>query len=329
MLGPPPPEGQPANDASAHSATSNHFQASGLRPKRTAHAYGIGSTPTMAQACQKRGAICNFSSTPGAPGRDSARRGLYKTRMASRWCEVMRADTLSPSVRALELRAVDGEPVGYVAGQWLNLDVPVPGAAAGPDGLAPAERVARRAYSIASAPRSSSPDRFEIAVTRVRDGEASAALHELPVGARLAFDGPHGFFTREAERDEPVLLVGTGTGLCPLRAMLEDELARPSGPPVSLLFGCRSERDILWREQLEAWVREQPRFSLHVTLSQPSTDWSGRSGYVQTHVGELARELGKPLVYACGLSPMVADVRRVLKEQHGYDRKRIRSERYD
>ena len=76
-------------------------------------------------------------------------------------------------------------------------------------------------------------------------------------------------------------------------------------------------------------VREQPRFSLHVTLSQPSADWGGRSGYVQTHVGELARELGKPLVYACGLSPMVADVRRVLKEELGYDRKRIRSERYD
>jgi CDP-4-dehydro-6-deoxyglucose reductase len=276
----------------------------------------------MAQACQKRGAICNFSSTPGAPGRDSVRRGLYKTRMASRWCEVMRADTLSPSVRALELRAVDGEPIGHVAGQWLNLDVPV--APAGP-----AERVARRAYSIASAPQSDSPDRFEIAVTRVRDGEASTVLHELPVGVRLAFDGPHGFFTREAERDEPALLVGTGTGLCPLRAMLEDELARASGPRVALLFGCRSERDILWREQLEAWAREQPRFSLHVTLSQPSADWGGRSGYVQRHVGELAHELGKPIVYACGLSPMVADVRRVLKDELGYDRKRIRSERYD
>jgi CDP-4-dehydro-6-deoxyglucose reductase len=252
-------------------------------------------------------------------GRDTEGGGLYKTRMATRLAEVVRAEALSSSVRALELRAVDGEPIGHLAGQWINLDVPVPSATG----------VARRAYSIASAPDGRQPDRCEIAVTRVRDGEASIALHELPVGAQLPFDGPHGFFTREAERDEPVLLVGTGTGLCPLRALLEEELARQTGPRVALLFGCRTEQDILWREQLEAWARAQPRFSLHVTLSRPSEAWQGRSGYVQTHVRELASELSKPLVYACGLSPMVADVRRVLKDELGYDRKRIRSERYD
>jgi len=242
--------------------------------------------------------------------------------MASRWCEVIGADALSPSVRALELRAVDGAPIAHVAGQWVNLDVPLAAPGEG-------ERVARRAYSIASAPRAADAGRFEIAVTRVEGGEASAVLHDVPVGAQLAFDGPHGFFTREAERDESALLVGTGTGLCPLRAMLEDELARASGPRIALLFGCRTEGDILWREQLEAWARERPRFSLHVTLSRPGAEWAGRSGYVQAHVRELASELGKPIVYACGLSPMVADVRRVLKDELGYDRKRIRSERYD
>lgn len=240
--------------------------------------------------------------------------------MATRSAEVMRVEALSETVRALELRAVDGAAVGHRAGQWINLDVPVDAA---PGGLA------RRAYSIASAPAQRATDRFEIAVTRVQGGEASIALHELAVGTELGFDGPHGFFTREAERDEPALLVGTGTGLCPLRAMLEEELARASGPRIALLFGCRTERDILWREQLEAWAREQPRFSLHVTLSKPGAAWSGRSGYVQTHVRELASELGKPLVYACGLSPMIADVRKVLKDELGYDRKRIRSERYD
>jgi len=255
----------------------------------------------------------------GRAGRDMEPPGLYKTRMATRWAEITRAETLSPSVRALELRAVDGAPIAQLAGQWINLDVAVASQAG----------VALRAYSIASAPRASASDRFEIAVTRVHDGEASIALHELAVGTQLPFDGPHGFFTREAERDEPALLVGTGTGLCPLRAMLEEELARTEGPRLALLFGCRTEHDILWREQLEAWAAAQPRFSLHVTLSKPGTSWTGKTGYVQTHVRELAEALGKPLVYACGLSPMVADVRRVLKDELGYDRKRIRSERYD
>lgn len=249
--------------------------------------------------------------------------------MTTRWAEVVRAEALSPSVRGLELRAVDGAPIAQISGQWINLDVPVPGRALGTEPAGAEARVARRAYSLASAPRDASPDRFEIAVTRVHDGEASLALHDIAVGTRLSFDGPHGFFTREAERDEPALFVGTGTGLCPLRAMLEEELRRAQGPQLALLFGCRTEHDILWREQLEAWQAAHPRFQLHVTLSQPSDGWSGRTGYVQAHVGELAAQLGQPLVYACGLSPMVADVRRVLKDQLGYDRKRIRSERYD
>jgi CDP-4-dehydro-6-deoxyglucose reductase len=248
--------------------------------------------------------------------------------MTQRFAEVVRARALSPSVRALELRCTDGAPLGHQAGQWVNLHVPLPGAS----------EPVRRAYSVASAP---SPEpsvllhaprdegAFEIAVTRVQDGAASVALHELPVGARLGFDGPHGFFTREAERDEPALLVGTGTGLCPLRAMIEEELSRPDGPAIALLFGCRTQGDRLWHAQLELLAQAHPRFALHVTLSRPEAGWHGRIGYVQAALPELARAMGSPLVYACGLSRMVQEVRRVLKDELGYDRKRIRSERYD
>jgi ferredoxin-NADP reductase len=238
--------------------------------------------------------------------------------MAMREVELVAAATLSATVRALTFRCVDGQPLGHVAGQWANFDVPT------------ATGLARRAYSIASAPSVVHGDRFEIAVTRVEPGlGASQALHGLPIGARMGIDGPHGFFTREQEREQPALLVGTGTGVCPLLAMLEDELADGAGPPLRLLFGCRSEQDILYRDRLEAWAERHPRFRLDVTLSRPSASWTGRTGYVQTHIASLLADGSRPHVYICGLSKMIAEVRRVLKEQHGYDRKMIHSERYD
>lgn len=219
-------------------------------------------------------------------------------------------------MRALRWRLVDGAALTHRAGQWWNLTLPV-----GDEHL-------RRAYSLATAPDPAQPSTFEIAVTRVDAGQASIVLHELQVGARVQGDGPHGFFTREATRDQPALLVGTGTGVAPLRAMLEDEL-RHDGPALTLLFGCRTEGDILYREDFERWAAEHPRFRFEVTLSQGADGWAGRRGYVQAHLPELVEAMMRPHVYVCGLQKMIREVRRVLKQDLGYDRRMIHGERYD
>ncbi|HEX5657249.1 MAG TPA: FAD-binding oxidoreductase [Polyangiales bacterium] len=220
------------------------------------------------------------------------------------------ARALSPSVQslALELPA----EFTFVAGQWLHVHVQT------------AQGLEKRAYSIASGPAERP---VELAVTHVAEGAVSPLLCRLEVGTALRVDGPHGFFTRD-DPHAPALFVGTGTGLSPLRSMLTELLADPAHPPVTLLFGVRTQADILWREQLERWTRD-PKFRLEVTLSRPDASWHGRSGYVQKHVAELAGALGAPHVYICGLSPMVGDVRAICKTELGYDRKRIHSERYD
>jgi CDP-4-dehydro-6-deoxyglucose reductase, E3 len=232
--------------------------------------------------------------------------------------ELVHTEALSPTAKSLLWRSENGRPLEYIAGQWFNFDVETP------------HGVVRRAYSIASAPDAARPDQFEIAVTRVvLGGAASHALHELEPGARLSIDGPHGFFTREGARDLPGLFVGTGTGLCPLRAMLEDELRSGDGPPLSLLFGCRSEADILWRTQIETWAARHPRFSYQVTLSRGLPQWTGLRGYVQSHLPALVTAGARPHIYVCGLTKMVGEVRRIAKERLGYDRRLIHSERYD
>ena len=229
---------------------------------------------------------------------------------------------LSPAVRSLTFRTVDGAPLGHVAGQYLDLVVPTAG------GLP-----FRRPYSIASAPDVARPDAFELAVTRIDGGPTSAALHSLRVGDAVEIEGPRGTFVRSDEdRAHPGLFVAAGTGLAPIRAMLTEDVRRPEGPLLVLLFGCRTPADVLWADELRAWERACPRFRLHVTLSRPPRppgEWAGLVGYVQRHAPRLVAALPDVRAYVCGLSAMVEDVTTTLERDASVPRGALRYEIYD
>ena len=234
-----------------------------------------------------------------------------------------RARMLTPQVRELGFDRVDGATFDFQAGQWVSLVLPLP------------EGEARRAYSIASPPVGSPG--FEVAITKVEGGPGSKYLHELPIGATVRAIGPQGFFTRPRHpggAGHPSLFVGTGTGVTPLWSMIRDALAAGETTPMRLLFGVRYEADRLYREELEALEAKHPNFRASYSISRPGPDWTGDTGYVQTHVERLWRELeatgaGAPHVYICGLERMVGAVRDLVRKQMGVDRKRVHSERYD
>src|ERR1700733_9308386 len=98
------------------------------------------------------------------------------------------ARSLTPGVRELTFERVDGAPMAFEPGQWVNALLPV----SGPEG----PTLLKRSYSLASAPDGSPA--FDIAVTRVQGGPGSAFLHEAAAGTTLRFIGPQGFFTRPA-----------------------------------------------------------------------------------------------------------------------------------
>ncbi|CAN5438549.1 FAD-binding oxidoreductase [soil metagenome] len=231
---------------------------------------------------------------------------------------LVRATLLSPSVRSLVFEVTGQRPFSYEPGQAIDLFVPT---ASG--------MTMKRPYSIASAPGFAGPARFEIAVTHVPDGATSRALHALAEGAELDAEGPRGSFRRwVADRDLPALFVAAGSGLAPLRAMLQPELAREVGPSVGLLFGCRTAEDVLWKNELERWVEERPRFTLAVSLSRPHDTWTGATGHVQRHAAEMVARLRPERVFICGLSAMVEAVERAL-EDSGVPSKAIHFEEYD
>jgi phenol hydroxylase P5 protein len=248
------------------------------------------------------------------------RYGVADKRMAHRRkAELVATRMLSPSVRSLVMRTTDGSAVGHVAGQYLDLIVPTA------RGLA-----FKRSYSIASPPGDTYPDQFELGVTRVEGGPTSQALHGMGPGATVDIEGPTGtFLRRESDRARSALFVAAGTGLAPIRAMLAEEVRSAEGPPLVLLFGCRTPDDVLWEHDLRAWQRACPRFALHVTLSRPPPEWSGLVGYVQRYARALAESLPGVHAYVCGLTAMVEDVVGLMEREAKLSRKAVHYETYD
>jgi CDP-4-dehydro-6-deoxyglucose reductase len=221
---------------------------------------------------------------------------------------------LAPNVRSLTFERDDGQPFEFQAGQWISLVLPL------------AEGEARRAYSIASAPNGTGA--LEIAVTKVEGGPGSTFLHAMEPGATVRAIGPQGFFTRAA--GTPSLFVGTGTGVTPLRSMIVDAVAKGDTAPMTLVFGVRDVVDRIYADELDALAAAHPNFEVHYSLSRAGDAWSGRRGYVQTHVNELYQALGPTThVYVCGLERMVSAVRDLLRKQMGVERKQVHTERYD
>lgn len=226
------------------------------------------------------------------------------------------ARMLSPVVR--ELTFDPGPGFTFVPGQWVSLRMAAPGH----------EAPVARSYSIASWPRDDG--RFDLAVTLVEGGPGSAFLHAMSVGDSTPMvDAAAGFFTLPEVIERPLLLVATGTGIAPIRAMLGAAVAKGVSVPATLVFGVRTPDDILYRDEWSALAATRRDFRFVPTLSRATSAWEGHTGYVQTHLAEAARDLGECDAYVCGLSPMVREVRRVLKEELGFPRARIHTERFD
>jgi ferredoxin-NADP reductase len=232
-----------------------------------------------------------------------------------------------PLPPAFEARVVSGRAMVFEPGQWINLILPTP------EPLPSGEPGAlKRSYSIASPPSGSSS--FDVAVTRVQGGPGSTYLHQVAPGTTLQCIGPQGFFTRPATFASPSLFIATGTGVTPMRSMMQAAIAAGSTAPMWLLFGVRHETDLLYADEVRAMAAQHPALRFEPTLSQPGDGWSGRRGYVQTHVKELWAALaalgaGAPHAYICGLERMVGSVREILRTDLGLPRQQVHSERYD
>jgi ferredoxin-NADP reductase len=196
---------------------------------------------------------------------------------------------------------------------------------------------AQRSYSIASAPEDA---RVTLTVDRLDDGEVSPYLtDELRVGDRIELRGPiGGYFVWDVATGGPLLLVGGGSGIVPLRAMLRHRAAALGTAdadarhhiPARLLYSSRRWDEVIYRDELAKLVEADPTLEVTLTLTrEPLPGWTGFKRRIdRLMLAEVAwPPAERPHVFVCGSTPLVEAVATALVEL-GHDPARVKTERF-
>ena len=187
---------------------------------------------------------------------------------------------------------------------------------------------AQRSYSIASAPED---DRLALTVERLDDGEVSPYLvDELRPGDRLELRGPiGGYFAWDASAGGPLLLIGGGSGIVPLGAILRHRVASGSNAEVRLLASWRTAEDIIYAPELAEFAALDGVEIVHTLTREAPDDWAGRRGRIDTAM--LAEVAWPPqaaaICFVCGPTGLVEAVASGLVEL-GNRPEQIRTERF-
>ena len=200
---------------------------------------------------------------------------------------------LAEDVLEVVLRTPPASILDFLPGQYIEV--------IGPGGI-------RRSYSIANAPRDDG--RITLHIRKVLGGEMSAYwFGQAKKNDLLRFEGPLGTFCLRETAASRLVLLATGTGIAPIKAMLEELRTEPNAikfEHIHLYWGGRHSPDLYWKpDDVSLPVEFTP-----VLSREPS--WSGRKGYIQDAVLSDALPLENAAVYACGSEAMIHDAKDAL-----------------
>ena len=176
--------------------------------------------------------------------------------------------------------------------------------------------------------------RLEFFVRRLPDGRFSNLLWRQVPGARLLVGPLKGLFTLDAQDRRPRVLIGTGTGLAPLLAMLEAAATAGDHTPTVLVHGASFHAELAYGERIAAFAANGLTLDYRPTVSRPqekrNAGWGGRTGRAEAQLAQLLEEwrwlrAGGSVAYLCGNPDMVAACRAVLIEA-GFGERDIRFE---
>lgn len=201
-------------------------------------------------------------------------------------CRIDNLELLSANVVEVVLRTPPASSLNYLPGQYVDM--------IGKNGL-------RRSYSIANAPRKDG--NISLQIRKVEQGKMSQYwFEEAKVHDLLRMEGPLGTFFLRKSNVSQLILLATGTGIAPIKAILEQLSELPENNPYSqihLYWGGRFEQDIYWQPVF-------PGLPLKFTpVLSRSEAWKGRKGHVHKVLLSDNIDLGNAVVYACGSEAMI------------------------
>jgi ferredoxin-NADP reductase len=170
----------------------------------------------------------------------------------------------------------------------------------------------------------------DLTVERIDDGDVSPYLTgEARSGDQFELRGPvGGYFVWDADPGGPVLLVGGGSGVVPLMAMVRQRAVDGDTVPTRLLYSARSWEDVIYRDELERHRERGEGLEILYTLTRDQPpDWTGYSRRVDRDLLAQVAPTDLALTFVCGPTPFVEAVAEALVEL-GHEPPRIKTERF-
>lgn len=228
-------------------------------------------------------------------------------------CRVMQIERPAPDVAILRLQLPANVNFQYHAGQYMEFILK--------DG-------SRRSYSMANAPRAApsgetpatAPASLELHLRHMPGGKFTdhvfGAMKEKEI---LRMEGPFGSFFLREDSAKPIVLLASGTGFAPIKALIEHMQAKGIDRPAVLYWGCRSKADLYLHDWALQAAAAMPNLRYVPVLSEPKPEdgWTGRTGFVHRAVMDDLPDLSGHQVYACGAPVMVDSARRDFTAQCG------------
>ncbi len=226
---------------------------------------------------------------------------------------------IAQGVRHLTFMRADEQAFGFIPGQFINLHFNVE------------DETLQRSYSIATITTQADPQ-IELALSHVSNGKASGFLFNMEIGESIEASGPFGrLVLRPEEQPKRYILVATGTGVTPYRAMLPDLAKRlQQGTQVVVLLGSRTPEELLYQAEFVSFMSTHPSFQFYGCCSRNQDTpllAHQRKGYVQEVFAELELEPQHDIIYLCGNPHMVDDAYKLLVDI-GFDKQNVRREKY-
>lgn len=221
-------------------------------------------------------------------------------------CRVSSIDKPAPDVAVLKLQLPANDRLQYHAGQYVEFILR--------DG-------SRRSYSMANAPHTQEAQPgIELHIRHMPGGKFTdhvfGAMKEKEI---LRMEGPFGSFFLRDGTDKPMVLLASGTGFAPIKALIEHLEYKGVTRPAVLYWGCRSRADLYLHDWAQAAADRLPWLTYVPVLSEPKAEdaWSGRTGFVHQAVMADLPDLSGHEVYACGAPVMVESAQRDFVERCG------------
>ncbi len=214
--------------------------------------------------------------------------------------EITYSNLLTHDILEIRIKLQQALPP-YLAGQYAEISIPAIDAP--------------RSYSFSRAPGKEEENVVSFYIRLVPNGEMTTWLHTASrVGESIKVNGPlGGFFLRDA--DSPIVCIAGGSGLAPIKALLEQMVIEGISRPIRFLFGARTQEDLYCLEEIRAFDQSyQGSFEFLPVLSHEpeQSDWNGLRGMVTEHIVNGSNSLASSQAYLCGPPPMIDSAIEVL-----------------